>query len=324
MARRGLKAKVRAVWLLCTAVLGFLALPMAACAAEEPSRVRVGFLLTSIHGIDLADGSFSVQAFAWFVDPQGTFEVTEELQVLARQATVEKVIDRRLEDGSRYTAVRIEATIDQRYDPRSFPFDRHTLRLLLETEATRARLQLVPDADDTRLADFAAFSGWRVDAVRFETRDITYETRFGHHAKPPTFSRLALLIDIERERSVLVIEKFIGFTVALLIASLIYLVPADQLGIRVGMVTSAIFATVGNRYSLDSIVGIESAFGLVDQLSVIVFGAIYAALAVSLLAHHLHRARGPSFAGTVDRWIGLAVTASFLGLAALAFLNAHQ
>ena len=115
---------------------------------------------------------------------------------------------------------------------------------------------------------------------------IRYDTEFGVW-QVPDFSRLSLLIDIERQRSALVIEKFIGYTMALLVTALIFLVPTDQIGVRIGMATTAVFAAVGNRYGLDSLIGSESAFGLVEQLSLIVFIAIFAAIASTLLTYEI-------------------------------------
>ncbi len=132
------------------------------------------------------------------------------------------------------------------------------------------------------------------------------------------FSRLTVAVDIRRSRTVLAIEKFIGYTVALLIASLIYFVPPDQIGVRIGMVSSAIFAAVGNRYGLDSVLGAETSFGLVDSLSLIVFGAIYAALVTSLVVHRLHHRRTAAIAVRVDRWTGVAAVTLSWALAILA------
>jgi hypothetical protein len=57
------------------------------------------------------------------------------------------------------------------------------------------------------------------------------------------------------------------------------------------MATTAVFAAVGNRYGLDSLIGAETAFGLVEQLSLIVFIAIFAAIAATLLTYELVQKR---------------------------------
>jgi hypothetical protein len=299
-----------------------LALVPQARAQSDPAEVRFGVLVTSLSNISPAAGSFEITLYAWVIDPSGRLDPETEMQVLARHSTLEVVERADMPDGAAYTALRIEATVDQDFDLRRFPFDRQTLRLPIETEIPATRLRLIPDADDSRVADFLVLNGWNVAHLRFVSQNADYDTGFGQGARA-SFSRLNMLIDIERQRSPLVIDKFIGYTAALLIAALIYVVPPGQLGVRIGMVTSAVFAAVGNRYGLDAALGAESGFGLVDQLSLIVFVAILVALVVSLAVHHLHEAGRSTYAVRLDLRAGLAAAVLSFGLAAVAILAAR-
>ena len=144
----------------------------------------MGFLVTSLSRINPADSSFDISAFAWTIDPGGTLDPATQIQVLARQARIEAVQRATLDDGSTFTGLRIEATIDQAFDLRDFPFDRQTLRMNIETEVPAAQLRFVPDDQDTRLADFLVVSGWNVTGLRFEERVIQYDTEFGVWKSP--------------------------------------------------------------------------------------------------------------------------------------------
>jgi hypothetical protein len=301
----------------------FLTLAAApALPQPAPVQVKMGFMLTSLSRIDPADGSFDVSAFAWIIDPGKTLDPAAQIQILARKAGIEAVQRASLGDGSTFTGLRIEATLDQAFDLRDFPFDRQTLRVNVETEVPADRLRFVPDEQDTRLADYLVVNGWNVTGLRFEERVIRYDTKFGvWHA--PDFSRLSLLIDIERQRSALVIEKFIGYTMALLVTALIFLVPTDQIGVRIGMATTAVFAAVGNRYGLDTLIGAETVFGLVEQLSLIVFIAIFAAIAATLLTYELAQKRTLALSNRVNITAGGIVVALSFALAGLAILNAR-
>lgn len=239
-------------WLtgLLATLLTFAAAP--ALPQPAPGQVKMGFMVTSLSRMNPADGSFDISAFAWIIDPGKTLDPATQIQILARRAGIEAVQQAPLGDGSTFTGLRIEATLDQAFDLRDFPFDRQTLRVNVETEVPADRLRFVPDEQDTRLADYLVVNGWNVTGLRFEERVIRYNTEFGVWTAPD-FSRLSLLIDIERQRSALVIEKFIGYTMALLVTALIFLVPTDQIGVRIGMATTAVFAAVGNRYGLDTL-----------------------------------------------------------------------
>ena len=105
----------------------------------------MGFMVTSLSRIDPADGSFDFAAFAWVVDPGETLDPAAQIQVLARRSSVETVQQTPLGDGATFTGLRIEATLDQAFDLRDFPFDRQTLRVSVETELPVERLRFVAD-----------------------------------------------------------------------------------------------------------------------------------------------------------------------------------
>ncbi len=309
---------VRALLWACLA-----AAPATRAASQDAAAVaRIGFLVTSLSQIDPADASYAISGYAWSVAPAGTLDVATQLQLLARSSELEVVEVVPLDDGSIYTALEFQAIVDQTFDLRDFPFDRQTLRLNVETEVPADRLRLEADSQDSRIADFLTVSGWTVAPLRFEERVVAYDTAFGGQTRP-VFSRLTLLIDIERQRSPLVFERFTGYLMALLITGLIYLVPTDQIGVRIGMATSAIFAAVGNRYGLDAVLGIESAFGLVEQLSLVVFAAIFVSMSTTLLVYQLGQSRTLAQSNRFNRRVGLAAVTLSFALSALAVLNAR-
>ena len=116
-------------------------------------------------------------------------------------------------------------------------------------------------------------------------------------------------MDISRIRSTVILEKFTGFFLALMIAGLVLAVPVNQLGTRLGMLTSAIFAAVFNQYRLVDAMAFDGVFGLVDQIAMVTFLFILAILALSIYAEHVDRTQSPR-AGVLANWrIGAVVMA---------------
>jgi hypothetical protein len=300
-------------------------LPAVAQGQELPQPVKIGFYVNSVANIDFADGSFGVRAHAWFIHPEGSFDPTTGMEVAAREASVETITRSRLPDGSVYDWVKIEATVDQDFDFSRFPFDRQSLRLVLEAEEPIDRLRFVPDVKDTRIGELVAITGWDVLGWRLEEEPIEYDTDFGWPEREPrTYSRLIFTIDVARQRSGLVIEKFLGFAMAFLISLLVYVVRPRDFSVRVGLTLAAVFALIGNRSSLDALLGSDSEVGLVDQITLIVFASIYTALVISLLVYHLNETRGPIAATRLDRVLGAATSMLYLGLAVAAFVHAQR
>ena len=309
---------------LCIAVaahVGALALALLAAtpAAAEPRNVRFGGFVTSISGLDPSDGSFRISAYVWTVDPAGTFDPASGLQIIARELHITDDSRMTLPDGSLYIGATVNAVIDHGFDMSDYPFERDTLTLTIESDEDSSRLVFVPDQADSRIADFVDLPGWHIDGVEIRAGMHTYQTRFGHWSESPTFSRLRVGIDVSRNRSPLFLGKFTGFLVAFLITAMVFAVPPAELGIRVGMTTSSIFAAVFNRYRLEDAIGFDAVFGLVDQVTVLIFSAILWTLVLSVVSHRMTRRQ---LAAWHDRRLGGAIVLAHLLLLGAAFAAA--
>ncbi len=292
-------------------------------AAAEPRQVRFGCFVTSISGLSPADGSFRIAVYFWTVDPAARFDPVQELQVLARQSQISPAERMLLPDGSLYVSATIDAVVDHDYDVRDYPFERDTMVLKLESNQDTSELSFVPDSANSRIADFADLPGWRIDGLQVGTELHTYDTGFGHRTTLPTFSRLNIAVDVSRNRSLLILGKFTGYLIAFLITGLVFAVPPGELGIRLGMTTSSIFAAVFNRYRLEDAIGFDAVFGLVDQATLLTFSAILWAVALSLIAHRrLLRGDERAAVARSDRRLGAVVMVVHLALLAAAFASA--
>ena len=300
--------------------------PAPAAAADPAPRVRAGLFVTSLSDIDFASGSFTIVADAWFVDPTGRFDPQTQVEPSGREGEIETLSRQRLPDGSTYVWTRVRAVVDQSFDVSDFPKDRQSLVFTLDAQDPEDTVRFEPDTADTAIGDRVAISGWKVIGVKLEEQVVRSTSRFGLPAavEPPAYSRLVLTVDIDRQRSPLVVDKFLGLTMGFLISALMYLVRPSQLAVKATLATTAILAAVGNRYSLDSLLGSAASFGLVDQVTLIAFASIYTATASSILVYYVEEQRGVRVATRVDRTIGLVTGLLYLTLAVVAFVHAGR
>lgn len=308
--------------MLCPLLACFILIGGAAAARADVVRVKVGLFITSVNNIDPADGSVALTGYAWFVSPSGTFDPDKDIEWFGRTSSIKDIARTVLPDGNDYAAQEFSIVTDQVFDLRHYPFDRQSLNLRLESVRDKTQIILAPDLTDTRIADFATMQEWNFDGFRFHASDIGYDTKFGYRQTLPQFSRLTFIMDISRKTSAMVIEKFLGFTLAFVISCMIYLFATDDLGIRVGIATGSIFAAVYNRYSLDGKIGFDSSFGLTDQISLIAFSAIGTALLVSIYVRRKRERDGAAIAERFDNRLGAILVPFHLLLAIWAFWNA--
>jgi hypothetical protein len=126
------------------------------------------------------------------------------------------------------------------------------------------------------------------------------------------FSQITLAVDVERHRSAVIFDDFIGFTFAFLITALTFVVPCSELGLRVGMTTGSLFAAVVNLNRLLDEVGFRTEFGLVDRLAFLIFGAILTSLVISITTHKIAKRRSVEEANRLDTWLGAINLSVFL------------
>ena len=257
----------------------------------NPTEVEVGIWLNGIHDIDMPNGSFGVDFYIWWISRDSGFKPFEALQILnGRSWSVRSESRRILSNGLYYSSGIVSATISHDWNLRDFPFDEQELRILIETSSTASELVIVPNESKSAISDFANVQGYRLKFLHLQSISESYETDFGiTEDSGNEFSRLTISVGLARESGRLVITLLIGFIVANIFSLLTYTIHGSNLAIRVAMCGGAIFAAVGNMYSLNSAFNPAAGSLLIDRFSVGSFAAIVAALSTAILIDHYYR-----------------------------------
>jgi len=118
-------------------------------------------------------------------------------------------------------------------------------------------------------------------------RKNKYKTGFGD-PRPghdqQTFSQFNIEMDIERNAWGLFMKIFLGMYIAFLISIISFTPHPSEMEPRFGLPVGGLFAAVGNKYIIDSILPESSLFTLVDTLHALTFIAIFGTLLVSAIA----------------------------------------
>jgi hypothetical protein len=274
--------------------------------------------ISSLSGLSPSNGSFRIAGYLWLILPPGSGDTMPGLELFGRSVTLTPFSGTPMPEGGRYQSYSFEAIVDHDFDLRDYPFDRQALQLTIEATDPDTEILLTPDTADSAIADFVSLPGWSITGLSLAPSRHSYATGFGHRATGTSFSRLSVLIDVERSRSPLLIEKFLGYFVSFLLSGLVLLIPVSELGTRVGITTGSLFAAVFNRYRLEDTIGFDATFGLVDQLSLLTFSEILLILLLSLLAHRMARRQHADSARRLNRRYGPAL----VGLHTLGWLAA--
>jgi len=176
------------------------------------------------------------------------------------------------------------------WDVKDFPFDTQHLHVQVEnTLFDNRKLVFVPDTSGSRFDKKEAIDGWNIINFRVSRGDNDYETGFGDASNPfQVFSTFNIDMDIERNAWGLFMKIFIGMYIAFLISIISFTPKPSELEPRFGLPVGGLFAAVGNKYIIDSLLPESSSFTLVDTLHALTFFAIFTTLLVSAVSLKLH------------------------------------
>jgi hypothetical protein len=272
--------------------LTFLFFQSIAAAREKADTVKVGAYIISIYDINFHSQEYTARLWLWFVYDNPKFDFSKEMDVTNAKDIEISATSLDTVNGKYWAKMRVKCTMKENWRVSDFPFDTQHLRILMEdVDRDIGDLVFVADTVSSRFDNVEVLSGWNVDNFKAQANIITYNTSFGSPElanDTHTFSRFSVEMNIEREAKGLFLKIFLGMYFAFLIALVSFLTDTNELDPRFGLPIGGLFAAVGNKYIIDSLLPESSQFSLVDILHNITFLGIFAILTISAIALKLH------------------------------------
>jgi hypothetical protein len=291
-------------------------------AADSPDTVKVGAYVISLHDINFHEKEYTIRFWLWFVYDNPDFDFSKQLDIPnAKEISPPEIILDSI-DGKAWAIMKMKCVMKQNWEVHDFPFDSQHLKIQIEnTLFDNKLLVFVPDTAGSRFDEKEAIDGWRVKNFRVSDNQNDYETGFGDNSNPyQVFSSFNIEMDIERNAWGLFLKIFIGMYIAFLISVISFTPHPSELEPRFGLPVGGLFAAVGNKYIIDSILPETTSFTLVDTLHALTFFAVFSTLMVSAIALKYHDSSQIEKAILVSRrgsWI-VIVTYVVLNIVAIA------
>ncbi|MBL7865037.1 MAG: hypothetical protein JNK10_09190 [Cyclobacteriaceae bacterium] len=269
-------------------LLFLLLLLPAGLRAAAPDTARVGAFVISVHDINFHDKEYTVRFWLWFLYKNPEFDFTSQLDI-PNAKTIEppeSIID--TVDGKAWVMLKMKCTMKENWSVQDFPFDTQHLRVQIENSILDNTVLIFdPDLKGSKFDDEEAIDGWTIRNFTVGVRDNHYDTGFGDPREgrhQQTFSQFTIDMDIERNAWGLFMKIFLGMYIAFLIAIISFTPHPSEMEPRFGLPVGGLFAAVGNKYIIDSLLPESSQFSLVDTLHALTFIAIFGTLLVSAIA----------------------------------------
>jgi hypothetical protein len=262
------------------------------CVGAQPDTVNIGVYLLSIHDIDFHDNEYTARFWLWVTYRNPLFDFKHQLDIPnAKSYDLPDAINDSI-DNNAWVMLKMKSTLKENFKVHNFPFDKQHLSIRIENSIfDNKALVFKPDIAGSSYAKDLGVDGWTIKNFRVSTSTNNYDTSFGDSRVKKQFSQFASFnidLDLERHAFGLFMKIFSGMYIAFLIALISFAPKPEELEPRFGLPVGGLFAAVGNKYIIDSMLPVTPSFSLVDTLHTITFLGIFSILLLSAICLRLH------------------------------------
>lgn len=267
--------------------------PLFVCAQESeeeqvPDTVKAGAYIINIHDINFRDKEYTIRFWLWMLYDNSAFDFAQQIDIPNAKEieTPAPLMD--LVEGKTWQLMKMKCTMKQNWKVDDFPFDKQHLVVRVENSVfdTNALVYELDTAGSTYDRELT-IDGWHISSFKVSSSTNEYTTVFGDPSTDKLHSEYAsfnINLDIERDAWGLFAKIFIGMYIAFLISIISFNMKPSELEPRFGLPVGGLFAAVGNKYIIDSLLPETTSFTLVDTLHTVTFLGILATLTVSAIS----------------------------------------
>jgi hypothetical protein len=260
--------------------------------APHKDTVKVGIFITSIYSLGFAENDFGIDFWVWYIYKDSTINPLETTEIVNSESRSVDFATTEWKGNMIWSTHKCSAMIKKNWDIGRFPLDGQTLDVMLEeTNMDTSLLVYIADTANSKIDESVKLNGWKVSNFKLVPSLYTYKTTYGDPTLSGTssYARLSISTTIERESKNIFLKLFLGLYVAFLIALSVFFLDGAEIGARTSLAVGALFASVGNKYIVDSSLPDHSSFTIVDKIHDVTFALILFSIVFSIISNGLVR-----------------------------------
>ena len=251
--------------------------------AKFPRHVEVRTYIHHISDINFRQQEYKVELWLYLTTKdtcRGWNSIEQEFEVVGAKeisATVIPIFQKRarkdsgeIKETEFRKLIKLNCTMSQDWHLDNYPFDRQKLEIIIYTIRSTGWLELHPykcNPDcpvNNQVIVGTIENGWRVNANEIRTQSTLQNDLFDLDKQ---YSAIHLSIPISRtENLALFIKLFTGMYVSFFVAFLAFFVGKNHIDPKFGLTVGGLFAAIGNKYIMESILPQTSGMTIVDSL----------------------------------------------------------
>jgi len=311
-----------------TLLFACLLLPAFFCFAQKDT-CKVGIYVNALYDLKMEDKSFMTDFWIWLTYANDSLHFEEAMEIPNSKSTDFSHFANEQKAGLHWVTQKCKAQIKQDWDVSRFPFDRQYLRIEIEdSKYDTSQLLYVADHLNSKIDTSFNSKEWRLESFSLKSDVHTYATTYGDPelSGQSSYPRIVAEIQIKRNNSWRLLSKMLtGAYVAFFISCLVFFVSSENQDSRFGLCVGGLFAAIGNKYIVESIVPSSTGNTLMDSVHNLTFTfilLIVGVIIISLILFESGNERKRKLSLRVDMWAFFIILALYTGINLLFIHNA--
>lgn len=265
----------------CLFLFVFFAFPFICKAKTATDTIQVGMYITNLHDLDFKNQEYQVSFWFWVnLKSKGVRKSYRNAKIdLLKSLEIPEAIEQSFyyvdtTSYPNYILSKFMARIKDSLRITWFPFDHQHLHFSVESglyDINKVIIQI--DSNDIlpvilESGGHLIGDGWRIESRQIGPKVSNYYTKFGVESLPDIqqYSAAAVAIEIHRRPWGIFFKLFIGMYISFFIAFVSFFIHFESIESRLSISVGALFAVIGNKYIVESILPETIEFNLVDWL----------------------------------------------------------
>ena len=271
---------------------------------KAPTDVTIGILVNRIDAIHQRDSTFDVDFYIWFVWSNPEINPGDSWEIVNGHVNSKAESDIHDVPGGRYASYRVQATIIKEFDLYKYPRDRHHLTIEFEDAKPVEELVYKLDSRNSMLNQDFFVPGFVAGDGGFSVVNHTYMTNYGDpnlaSDTKSVYSRFIASFDIKRPSGAAALKLYIGVFAAALIGFLSLLARAEQVEVRFGLGSAALFAAIATQFVIATNMPETSILTVPDLVCIATISCVFVTLFASALGLMLSNTGRTALARKID------------------------
>jgi hypothetical protein len=266
-------------FLVCVSVLG---------QKNTPDTILLGIYVKNISNISSQDYSYDADLYLWS-NSNDSSELFKQIEIInAKKMEETSPFVEKDGDGIKYVSYSAaKLKLRHNWDLFKYPFDKQYLDLIIEAQDGRDYKVIFPDINGFKLDSTLSIPGWEINDKTVSTGQTIYPVNFGYHKSifiDSSFSRITYTIQLSRKGWGLYFKIFSSLYLAFLVSFIAFFIRVDYVDPRFGVSIGGLFASVANKYVVDSSIPESNGILMIDIVHILNFTLIFLTILASTIS----------------------------------------